>query len=34
MAVFIGGHEVARTARARPAGAIEQFVEQALRSAA
>jgi thioredoxin 2 len=29
MAVFMGGHEVARTAGARPAKDIEAFVEQA-----
>ena len=32
MAVFRGGREVARTAGARPAPAIEQFVQQALRA--
>jgi thioredoxin 2 len=32
MAVFAGGHEVARTSGARPAGDIEAFAEQALRS--
>ncbi|MCC6729032.1 MAG: thioredoxin fold domain-containing protein [Chthonomonadales bacterium] len=30
MAVFLGGHEVARTSGARPAAAIEQFVRDAL----
>jgi thioredoxin-like negative regulator of GroEL len=30
MAVWSGGREVARTAGARPAGAIESFVQQSL----
>jgi len=34
MALFQGGKEVARSSGARPAAAIEQFVSQALRSAA
>jgi thioredoxin 2 len=33
MAVFHGGHEVARSAGARPAPAIEQFVRQSLDAA-
>lgn len=33
MAVFIGGQERARTAGARPADAIEQFIQQAVQSA-
>jgi thioredoxin 2 len=32
MAVFVKGHEVARTAGARPAPAIEQFVRETLRA--
>ena len=30
MAVFVGGREVARTAGARPAPAIEKFVQESL----